>query len=63
MKKLLLNKLLADRDRGLTITSLATKIGLPYTTMHRILSGKNGNIANWEKIEAYYRKGTKKVSA
>ena len=61
MRKQLLKKLERDFKKAKSLSDFARQLGIPRTTMFRILHGQNGNIKVWEKIESHYR--SKKVTA
>ena len=55
----LLKKLKEDLEKGSTITAQSQKIGVPFTTLHRILNGQaGGNVRTWDRIEKYYSSET-----
>jgi len=46
-----------DRDiEHSSISEMADKIKIPYTSLYRIYKGEGHTIRNWEKIESYYSK-------
>jgi transcriptional regulator with XRE-family HTH domain len=54
MRTKLLKKLQADLKRY-SRYRLAKMLGMDYSTLHRILSGKSpGSLNTWEKVEKFY---------
>ena len=61
MRKELLVRLKQDVHRT-NIRQMAISIGIPYTSMYRIIiRNAGGHINTWDKIEAYYLKLDKKA--
>jgi len=58
------NDILEKLDRDIEKTSIsfmAEKIDIPYTTLYRIHKREGHTMKNWEKIEGYYSRKRKKT--